>query len=227
MTTDLDKYGLVALTIIVVLILFIAIHDLQEEPDPDIRRVQIEDEGTGGLDKGASEDLVVVLEENEAEPGAEDFNFMEGPVEYPGSPALEPKIDAPSRDSVKRHKVKSGDTLSEISIHYYGSARHWKALVEANPGVNPKNLMVGQELKVPVLPVSVPLRSVQFENPFPQKRDAVRFYNVKKGDTLVKIAEKMYGDGLDWRKIYAANRRSIPDPKKLKIGTKLEIPRPK
>lgn len=227
MTTDLDKYGLVALTIIVVLILFIAVHDLQEEPDPDIRRVQIEDEGIGGLDKGASEDLVVVLEGNVEEPGAEDFNFMEGPVEYPGSPALEKKKDGPSKAGVNRHKVKRGDTLSEISILYYGSARHWEALVEANPGVNPKSLMVGQELKIPALPLSVPLRSVQFENPSSPKQNPARFYSVKKGDTLVKIAEKVYGDGMDWRKIYAANRKSITDPRKLKIGTKLEIPRPK
>lgn len=51
-----------------------------------------------------------------------------------------------------------------------------------------------------------------------------RTYVVKKGDTLAGIARKMYGDSGKWKKIHDANKVRVPDPKKLKVGTKLVIP---
>lgn len=50
-------------------------------------------------------------------------------------------------------------------------------------------------------------------------------YVVKKGDTLSKIAERFYGDPDGWRHIADAN--GIRDPRNLKVGRKLRIPRPK
>jgi nucleoid-associated protein YgaU len=50
-------------------------------------------------------------------------------------------------------------------------------------------------------------------------------YEVASGDTLLTIAEKQYGDGAQWRRIYDANKDTIgSDPDKLKIGMKLKIP---
>lgn len=49
-----------------------------------------------------------------------------------------------------------------------------------------------------------------------------RFYVVKKGDTLMKIARKMYGNPKKWRKIAKANK--ITNPRRLKVGRKLKIP---
>ena len=49
-------------------------------------------------------------------------------------------------------------------------------------------------------------------------------YVVKKGDTLAKIAKKMYGDENKWKKIADANKSKVSDPKRLKVGTKLVIP---
>lgn len=49
-------------------------------------------------------------------------------------------------------------------------------------------------------------------------------YIVQKGDTYAKIAKKVYGDSSKWKKIANANKSKVPDPKKLKVGTKLTIP---
>jgi 5'-nucleotidase/UDP-sugar diphosphatase len=53
---------------------------------------------------------------------------------------------------------------------------------------------------------------------------AGRTYIVQKGDTLYKIAKKFYGDGSKWKKIWEANRNRVPDPNRLKEGTRLIIP---
>jgi nucleoid-associated protein YgaU len=50
-------------------------------------------------------------------------------------------------------------------------------------------------------------------------------YEVQSGDTLLSIAEQLYGDTTQWRRIYDANKDVIgSDPDKLKIGMKLKIP---
>lgn len=51
-------------------------------------------------------------------------------------------------------------------------------------------------------------------------------YQVIAGDTLKRIAHKVYGDAKQWRKIYEANKKTIGNnPEKLKIGMKLVIPK--
>jgi len=50
----------------------------------------------------------------------------------------------------------------------------------------------------------------------------VKFYRVKKGDTLPKIAVKVYGDRSKWKNIAKANK--IRDGQKLVVGRQLRIP---
>ena len=49
-------------------------------------------------------------------------------------------------------------------------------------------------------------------------------YTVLKGDTLGKIAQKFYGDAQKFELIVKANPK-LTDPKKLKVGEKIQIPR--
>jgi len=46
----------------------------------------------------------------------------------------------------------------------------------------------------------------------------------EKGDTLWKIAEKYYGDGSLYKKIFEANRDILKNPDLIKVGQKLHIP---
>jgi nucleoid-associated protein YgaU len=49
-------------------------------------------------------------------------------------------------------------------------------------------------------------------------------YVVAKGDSLSKIAQRAYGDGNKWRKIYEANKDIIKDPDLIHPGQALRIP---
>jgi hypothetical protein len=54
---------------------------------------------------------------------------------------------------------------------------------------------------------------------------ASKTYVVLPGDSLSRIAHKVYGNASQWPKIYQANKASIgPDPNKLNVGTSLTIP---
>ena len=51
------------------------------------------------------------------------------------------------------------------------------------------------------------------------------FYTIEKGDTLWKIAEKAYGNGAQYQKIFEANREVIKDVDKIFPGQKIRIPK--
>lgn len=59
----------------------------------------------------------------------------------------------------------------------------------------------------------------------PMKSGIVESYTVKAGDTLSKIAKKIYGDETAYQKIYEANKALIgKDPNNIKVGQELKIP---
>jgi nucleoid-associated protein YgaU len=49
-------------------------------------------------------------------------------------------------------------------------------------------------------------------------------YEVKKGDSLSKIAKAQYGDAKAWKRIFEANQDILKDPDKIYPGQKLKIP---
>ncbi len=54
-------------------------------------------------------------------------------------------------DPARTYIVQEGDTLGEISSVFYGTPRHWREIIAANPGLDPADLPVGQELVIPRL----------------------------------------------------------------------------
>ncbi len=61
--------------------------------------------------------------------------------------------------------------------------------------------------------------NIEVEAPAPESR----FYTVKSGDTLSKIAKEMYGNA-DYMKIFNANKPMLSDPNKIYVGQVLRIP---
>ncbi len=54
--------------------------------------------------------------------------------------------------------------------------------------------------------------------------DGARNYVVQKGETLMQIAEKHYGDARQWRRLFDANRHILSNPDTLSPGMSLRIP---
>ena len=57
-----------------------------------------------------------------------------------------------------------------------------------------------------------------------QVAQASRFYQVKSGDTLSKIAKEVYGDANQYPQIFEANRPMLKDPDEIYPGQVLRIP---
>lgn len=54
-----------------------------------------------------------------------------------------------------------------------------------------------------------------------------KFYTVKKGDTLSKIAKEQYGNANEYQQIFEANRPLLKDPDEIYPGQNLRIPEKK
>jgi nucleoid-associated protein YgaU len=67
-------------------------------------------------------------------------------------------------------------------------------------------------------------RRAKKEISYLEEMDATQWHEVKKGDTLLKIAEKYYGDPGLYTTIFEANRDKLKDPNLIRIGQKLRIP---
>lgn len=107
----------------------------------------------------------------------------------------------------ERHVVKNGDTLTGISQRYYGTITLYDELARYNGIENPNMIRVGQVIEIPD-------RKYLY--------DIVDYYEVKKGDTLWKIAGEYYNDNNYWKELGEYN--GITNQYTLKAGTILTIP---
>lgn len=78
----------------------------------------------------------------------------EGKKEFTASGWGMPKKEGQTAKTKATHTVKSGETLSDIALKYYGSAvkEKWMAIYEANKDVigdDPNLIKEGQKLRIP------------------------------------------------------------------------------
>lgn len=75
-------------------------------------------------------------------------NTQQVSSDSPGNAA--PLAEAPTPSTT--YTIQRGDTLGEIAIHLYGDGSQWVVVAEANPGLDPRRLRVGQVIKLPPRP---------------------------------------------------------------------------
>ena len=124
---------------------------------------------------------------------------------------------APAAGGGKEYVVARGDILVNIA-HKNGVSL--KALTDANPGVNPKKLKIGQKLQIPAGSTGVASSAGAGMGVEGASGDVAN-YTVKSGDTLGKIAR---AHGTTFKKIMAMNDLKTTG---IRVGQKLKLPAPK
>jgi LysM repeat protein len=108
--------------------------------------------------EGATAEPPVEPSEPPAAPAAE-----EGPPESPDLAATTPEappsptaeeptsaVETPTATGAPgTYTIARGDTLAQIAARLYGDAKKWRVIANANPGLNPNRLLIGQVIKLP------------------------------------------------------------------------------
>lgn len=117
-------------------------------------------------------------------------------------------------DTTVSYTIQSGDTLWRIAEKYYGSGSYWKKIYEDNKDLipNPDKIYAGQVIVIHLGQERVTAAAKG------------NTYTVQSGDNLYKIAEKFYGKGRRWKKIYQANQNILSKPEQIYAGQILVIP---
>ncbi len=113
------------------------------------------------------------------------------------------------------YKIAKGDTLSSVAKKFHVSL---KALMEANPGIDPTKLQIGQAIHVPAAPAPSASSSGTAPTAGATESSAGQIYTVVSGDTLTKIAAQFK---TTVRALRQANNLTTDS---LKVGQKLKIP---
>lgn len=143
------------------------------------------------------------------------------------------------------HVVKPGESVSSIARDVLGSMDYTDEIVAANSLKDPARIEVGQELILPEVDKLAatdsqknkeePSPTAQMENkkPTPKAMEGTGItigakitqntYTVQKGDTLMTIAERAYGNKAMYTKIMSAN--NLRNANRIEVGTMLKLPR--
>ena len=128
---------------------------------------------------------------------------------------------SPSASSASEYAIAKGDTLAVVAKKHGVTL---KALQEANQGVDPRKLKVGQKIQIPTAVASSPATTtsdVSGAADAPVSAEST-VYTVKAGDNLVRIAKNHH---TTVKAIVAHN--GLKSQNNLKVGQKLKMPTPK
>jgi nucleoid-associated protein YgaU len=163
-----------------------------------------------------------------------------GPVVTPPTQPVPPIAPAPVAGE-KTYVVKGGDTLTSIASSQLPGKGGLKSILDSNKDVlpNPNKLRVGMTLKIPSAVATAPAKAEKSEKadavptkkgdiatikePAQDVHSSATEYVVQGGDTLERIARKVFNDPRKWHEIYEWNRDQLPDPGRLHVGQTLKM----
>src|SRR5207237_6906972 len=111
--------------------------------------------------------------------------------------------------------IAQGDTFSTIAAKFRVSVR---SIIDANPGVDPKRLQIGQKIKIPP-PPAPSTTTTATPGTTTTSTSGEQLYTVVSGDTLTLIARKT---GTTVKALRSANNLTTDS---IRVGQKLKIPK--
>jgi LysM repeat protein len=143
------------------------------------------------------------------------------PVPETNAPTVSPAAVAPAPPAAPEYPagatdytIASGDNFSVLSKKFHVTV---KAIKDANPGVEPTKLQIGQKIHIPAA-APAPAGVSAAPAAAAEAAGGEQAYAVKSGDTLTKIASEF---GVTVKALRAANDLKTD---KIKVGDKLKIP---
>lgn len=231
---QLEKYGLYVLCLVIFLILGVTIWGGGEVAAGRSSAVAMHapgstagakpsDGGSTTTQRSRSLDLLLPVVSLPQEPRT--GGGGDRPSAVGGQPAPEqPPKPATADPATEPYTVQDGDSFESIAVARLGSRAAWPEIEKLNPGVDPRRLRPGQQLKLPsaaALAASGRAKAARGNAPVPEVGSGGRSYTVKKGDTIEGIALNVLGSRARRDELLALNPSA---QKVIRPGDVLKLP---
>lgn len=124
--------------------------------------------------------------------------------------------DADAAEKIKAHIEADNPGIDNLSITLEDGVAKISGDVQDSAALEKAVLLAGNVEGV----AEVELDNITGATP----DESVTYYEIQKGDSLWKVAEKVYGNGGKYTKIFEANKEVIKDPDLIYPGQKIRIP---
>jgi len=124
--------------------------------------------------------------------------------------------DEKASEKLTKHIQDDNPGISNLEVTVENGVASIKGEAESPSAFEKAILMAGNALGI------AEVKAEEFIAP--KQTEEVQFYEVKKGDSLWKIAQHFYKNGNDYPKIFEANKEVIKDPDLIFPGQKIRIP---
>ena len=119
-------------------------------------------------------------------------------------------------EKIKENIEENNPGISDLSVAYNDGVVDIGGKADSADAVEKAVLLAGNVKGV----TEVKIDAVEAPAPTPD----VEYYTIVGGDSLSKIAKKYYGDAMDYKNLFEANREVIKDPDLIYPGQKIRIP---
>jgi LysM repeat protein len=137
------------------------------------------------------------------------------PVAVTAPAVVEPLMPPAAPAGATEYTIVKGDILDSIAKKFHVSL---KALTDANPGIQPTKLKIGQQIHIPAPATPAAPTAAAAAVVETPSAGGEQMYTVKSGDNLTKIHEQF---GVSLKALRAANGLKTD---RLSVGQKLKIP---
>lgn len=145
--------------------------------------------------------------------------------------------DEDAADKIREHIRDAGVGIREFNVIYDMGHVVLSGEVDSKADKEKAVLLAGNvagvgevvandlTVKVTEAPADAAGSAAPVDAPAGEDEGESEFYVIQAGDTLGKIAKEVYGDAMQYPKIFEANREVIQDPDKIFVGQKIRLPK--
>jgi len=213
-----EKVAVLVITGVIAILVSVTLLNSPERVDRDRERVWADSEEFGE-EIGSNE----LIDPDELREGKRRTR-----VTPPKRRADDVDVRKPRRElrATARHTIRRNETLSSISKKYYGDQNAWPIIKQANPGLSERRLKPGLEIVIPDLAGKrrVGRRPSTRRPAAGPAAGGGRWYVVRSGESLARIAKREYGVERRWKQIYAANRSRLRSENSVREGQRIFLP---
>lgn len=119
--------------------------------------------------------------------------------------------------ALQGHITEDNPGIEDLTVEVQGDTAVLKGKAASAEALEKAVLMAGNAMGIENVEAA--------EVEAPEQTATVEYYEIQSGDSLWKIADKVYGNGSEYTKLFEANREVIKDPDLIFPGQIIRVPK--